>query len=58
MEGEKARGALMMKIPATRKDRVQWIARKFGQESVMVWAIKTDREVKKEFESLYRLYKG
>ncbi|KJD42653.1 hypothetical protein [Paenibacillus terrae] len=45
-----------IKIPSNRKERVKWLAQKFGQGSIIVWADKTDREVKNEFTSMYRLY--
>jgi hypothetical protein len=43
--------------PKTRKQRVQWLSKKFGSEAVVVWAEKTDREVKREFERMWLLYK-
>lgn len=46
-----------MKKPASRKERVRWLGEKFGSDVVAVWAEKTDREVKKEFEAMWVLYK-
>ncbi|MBT2292981.1 hypothetical protein J7E73_28480 [Paenibacillus albidus] len=46
-----------MKKPSNRKERVRWLGKKFGPEMVAVCAENTDREVKKEFEVMWTLYK-
>jgi hypothetical protein len=43
--------------PRNRKQRVQWLAQKFGREAVIVWADATDSEVSLAFDDMYREYR-
>lgn len=46
-----------MKKPKNRSERIEWITRKLGHRVLIGYVKYTDREVKQEFELMYKIYK-